>query len=70
MTEDVMQVTIRETRPDLWVESLSASPVQPAEDELVTITGRIRNNGVSATTRGELPRRPLHRWRVSTTCCG
>ena len=49
MTEDVMQITVNEVRPDLFVESLGASPITPDEGQQVTISGRIRNVGASAT---------------------
>ena len=52
MTEDVMMVTIEETRPDLMVESIAPTPARPAEGEEVTITAVIRNSGFSATEEG------------------
>ena len=50
MTEDIMQVTINETRPDLLIGDITFLPPEPQEDDLVTVTAHITNNGVSDIT--------------------
>ena len=52
ISEDVMQVTINETRPDLVVEAVAVTPADPQEGQQVTITGTVRNIGYSATPAG------------------
>jgi|GEM_PF-3069408 len=52
MTEDVMQVTINETRADLIVDSITISPQTPQEDEEVTLTAAVKNIGASASPAG------------------
>ncbi len=44
MSEDLMQVTIEETRPDLLVSGISVQPADPQEDTDVTITAAVLNN--------------------------
>ncbi|MCD6303493.1 MAG: PKD domain-containing protein, partial [Planctomycetes bacterium] len=53
MSEDVMQVTIRETRPDLLVDGISVQPDHPTEGQQVTVTATIRNAGVGDVGPGE-----------------
>ncbi len=48
MAEDVMLITVNETRPDLVVESIAPTPAQPDEGEQVTVTALLRNIGESA----------------------
>lgn len=52
MSEDVMQVTISETRPDLVVEAIIVSPAQPQEGEPVSLTATVRNIGTSRVNAG------------------
>ena len=46
MSEDVMQVTILETRCDLIVDTITVTPAEPEEGQEVTITATIKNIGV------------------------
>jgi len=50
MSEDVMQVTINEIRPDLLVELITVAPDTPQEGETVSVIATIRNIGVTAVT--------------------
>ncbi len=52
MSEDVMQVTINETRPDLTIGQITCNPTTPQEGQTATVTATIRNIGVSATHQG------------------
>ena len=56
MSEDWMQVTVNETRPDLLVEDIVFNPAAPDEDDDVTVTATLRNGGVAAIT----PATPFH----------
>jgi len=52
MSEDVMQVTIYDNRPDLVVSGIVVNPAIPAEGDPVTLTATIENRGtVGATTK-------------------
>ncbi|MEJ2392693.1 MAG: CARDB domain-containing protein, partial [Gammaproteobacteria bacterium] len=50
MSEDVMQVTINEIRPDLVVQGITITPEQPEEGETVTVSATIGNIGVAAVS--------------------
>ena len=45
-------VTVEETRPDLIIESLTWSPLEPKEGDLVNITAVVKNVGAGPTTKG------------------
>ncbi|HNQ90137.1 MAG TPA: CARDB domain-containing protein [Verrucomicrobiota bacterium] len=47
---DTLLVTIRETRPDLIIESLTLDPAQPQEGQTVAVTALLANRGVLAAT--------------------
>lgn len=46
------QITVQETRPDLYVSNITWTPTDPHEGDQVTITATIVNQGQGATTVG------------------
>ncbi|MCY2954352.1 MAG: PKD domain-containing protein [Planctomycetota bacterium] len=51
MAEDLAQVTIHETRPDLIVNLIETSPPAPAEGQAVVVTAVVKNIGDNPTSK-------------------